>query len=175
MLAACGGASMTALEAPAQIPKYKIDVDASEVRTIGVTDAAAIRRTGADALDSMVATRAGAAVPARFVAVVHASSGIDVPGVWGCAVPLALPTLSLSVTLLCPDTRWSTSLDLTLDLASGETLKATTEYSYTFKSGGPVEWSAIIHNAFQQAMMSAKMGDKKKSVAWGIRFPRGAQ
>jgi len=72
--------SRTQLQAPSDVPKYQIDVEASELRVIGVTNAEDLRKIGADALGEMVLERSGRAVPARFDATLRAEEETNVGG-----------------------------------------------------------------------------------------------
>ncbi|HKO90213.1 MAG TPA: hypothetical protein VJU61_03610 [Polyangiaceae bacterium] len=71
LLLGCFNRSKLSLQAPSDVPPYTIDVEASEVRTVGSVDAEDLRNVGASALAGMT-TPGGA--PARFKATVQSET-----------------------------------------------------------------------------------------------------
>jgi hypothetical protein len=157
LLAGCGGNfSQTDLEAPKAVPKFAIDLDASEVRVRGTEDADKLAVVARDALAKMVALREGQHEPARFKATVDADSKFD--GIWvPCFLVNAIDLFALS--MFCQSKIYTAKVHLELDTAHGVwTGDGQSSHALAMSETGYAEsvWFAAVHDAFQDALSKAK-------------------
>jgi hypothetical protein len=157
LAAGCNNTSMTNLQAPSDVPAFTIDVDASDVKVLGSTDADNVRTLGAAALTSMATMRNGGELrPARFTAVVHASEGSNGGAVVYCVLPL-LPLIVFGIPLMaCPLSAYDATVDLRLETAKGVFVGRGESSHRLTHHGDPAVWHAAVHDAFQDALQNAQ-------------------
>lgn len=160
----CADTSRLRLQTPRDVPRFEIDVAASEVRAVGLTNAEDLRQMGADALSEMAETANGVSQPARFEATISARDKVNAGGMT-CAVVL-FPLFIVPVPLFggmipmttCVTDRLVAIVDLKVQVGD-KTYAGHGESDHgATRSASGETWAAAVHDAFQRAMQNAKAG-----------------
>jgi hypothetical protein len=147
--------SRVALLAPAVVPNYAIDANASELHVVNGTGAEELKRVAVEALQSMVGGRGGVATPARFSAILTASQSFYAVALL-CDV-LLLPTL-FGPPVFCPNTQFEADVEVDLQVGQGHLVgkgSASAVFGAYRSTSDDDRWTSIVHNAFQDALAHA--------------------